>query len=104
MKDIRKAGAALALAGILAVGNAGVVDAGESSRVNINHASVAELTSLPGIGPAKAAAIVEEREHAPFRSVADLTRVSGIGDTMLEQLQDRISVGEPEKVSGAGRN
>ena len=65
-------------------------------RVDVNQASVAELTALPGIGPAKAAAIVQERQRRPFSSIDDLTRVSGIGTRTLEQLRDRISVGNAE--------
>lgn len=48
--------------------------------VDINSASAAELDALPGIGPAKAAAIVADREaNGRFGSCADLTRVQGIG-------------------------
>jgi competence protein ComEA len=84
------AGCAVAL--VLAL-NGGMVGAGEDGRVDINTASVSELTALPGIGPAKAAAIVEERERKPFASVDDLTRVSGIGERTLEQLREKLSVG-----------
>jgi competence protein ComEA len=60
----------------------------QSGRININTASVDQLTSLPGIGPAKAAAIVEGR---PYTSVDDLDRVSGIGAKTIEQLRDLIT-------------
>lgn len=89
--------AAMALA--LAVGSATSAQASGKTRIDINRASEAELTALPGIGPAKAAAIVEERQRAPFRSVADLTRVSGIGERSLDELRDRITVDD----SGDGR-
>lgn len=56
-------------------------------KININTASIDQLTSLPGIGPAKAAAIVEGR---PYASVDDLDRVSGIGPKTIEQLRDLI--------------
>ncbi len=87
-------------AALVLVVNGGIVMAAEDGRVNINTASVNELTELPGVGPAKAAAIVEERERKPFASVDDLTRVSGIGDRMLEQLRDKISVGGADGRSG----
>jgi comEA protein len=103
MNVIWNAVAVGALAGMLAVGGATLAGAADGNRVDINSASVAELTSLPGIGPAKAAAIVEQRERVPFKSVADLTRVSGIGERTLEDLRDRISVGEVEGKSGATR-
>lgn len=85
----------IALGGLAAAGTAG------GGRIDINSASVVELTELPGVGPAKAAAIVEERQREPFRSVDDLTRVSGIGERMLDQLRDRISVGGADGGSGA---
>lgn len=60
--------------------------------LDINSASVSELTELPGIGPAKAAAIVEERSVAPFKSIEDLTRVRGIGDSTIAELREQIRV------------
>lgn len=91
-RRVRRMVAGCAMAIVLGV-NGGMLMAAEDGRVNINTASVNELTELPGVGPAKAAAIVEERERKPFTSVEDLARVSGIGDRMLEQLRDKISVG-----------
>lgn len=62
-------------------------------RVNINTAGIAELTRLPGIGPAMAERIVGYRvEHGPFRSVEDIVKVRGIGPARLEQLRDLIEV------------
>ena len=86
---------------VLAVNGEMRMAAGDG-RIDINTASVGELTELPGVGPAKAAAIVEERERKPFASVEDLTRVSGIGDRMLEQLRDKVSVGGADGNGGAG--
>jgi competence protein ComEA len=64
-----------------------------TGKVNINRASEAELQTLSGIGPAKAAAIVKDREeNGPFKTVDDLTRVSGIGDKTLENIKDDITV------------
>lgn len=55
--------------------------------VNINVASESQLQSLPGIGPAKAMAIVEDREaNGPFASCQDLTRVNGIGDATVKTM------------------
>ena len=62
-------------------------------RVNLNTATLQDLTSLPGIGDAKAQAILEDRsENGPFSSIEDLTRVSGIGEKTFEKLKDRITV------------
>lgn len=67
-----------------------------AASVDINTASVTELTELPGIGPAKAAAIVEERNVAPFKSVDDLARVRGIGDATIADLRDHVLVSPPK--------
>ena len=59
--------------------------------VNVNTASEGELTSLPGIGPAKAAAIVQHRtQHGPFKSLADLDAVSGIGPATLANITPHV--------------
>jgi competence protein ComEA len=96
----RRTAAACALTAALAWSGAAAAGSDPDARLDINRASVAELTELPGIGPAKAAAIVAERERRPFSSIEDLTRVSGVGERMLEQLRDRISVGDASDASG----
>jgi competence protein ComEA len=93
MNVISRTVGALSVAALLAVGNPSGASASNEPPLDINSASVAELTALPGIGPAKAAAIVAERKQEPFRSVADLTRVKGIGERTLEELGPRITVG-----------
>ena len=56
--------------------------------VNVNLATAEELELLPGIGPARAAAIIEHRKaHGPFASVDDLVQVSGIGERALAQIK-----------------
>jgi len=61
--------------------------------VNLNTANAQQLDVLPGIGPATAATIIKDREmHGPFRSVDDLGRVRGIGDSKLEQLRGLVTV------------
>lgn len=61
--------------------------------VQINRAGVEQLQHLPGIGPAKALAIVQHRMlHGLFESKEDLQQVKGIGPKTLEKLQDLISV------------
>jgi competence protein ComEA len=48
---------------------------------------------LPGIGPAKAAAIVDHREqHGPFRVPGDLREVPGIGERTFQQLAELVTV------------
>lgn len=64
-----------------------------SGVVNINTAGVEELDELPGVGPATAQAIVEDREaNGPFSSIEDLMRVSGIGEKKFEKLKASICV------------
>jgi len=61
--------------------------------ININRATVEELTQLPGIGPAKANSIVEHRKKiGNFGSKEELLEVSGIGEKTLANIQDQISV------------
>lgn len=61
--------------------------------VNINTASVEQLTSLSGVGDSTASAIVKEREaNGPFSSIEDIMRVSGIGEKKFEKIKDSICV------------
>jgi competence protein ComEA len=63
------------------------------AKVNINTASVAELEALPGIGPAKAEAIVKYREEkGNFKSAEDLKNVQGIGDKLFEKISGEVEV------------
>lgn len=65
----------------------------EGERIPVNTADVYELDRLPGIGPAKAQAIVTYREeHGPFQSTEELLEVSGIGQATLEGLLDYITL------------
>lgn len=60
-----------------------------SSRVNINTADAVKLEDLPGIGPSKAAAILDERsKNGPFASCQDLSRVPGIGPATITNMGD----------------
>src|SRR5687768_2759913 len=62
--------------------------------IDVNRATAAELELLPRVGPALAARIVEERERAgPFRSIADLERVRGIGPRTIERIAPLATAG-----------
>lgn len=63
-------------------------------EVNINTASVEQLAeALTGIGPSRAAAIVEFREtHGAFTSVDELLAVRGIGERVLADNRERIKI------------
>jgi competence protein ComEA len=62
-------------------------------KINLNKADETQLQNLPGIGPAKATAIIEYRDtNGPFKSVEDLKNISGIGDKTFDKLKDLITV------------
>lgn len=70
-------------------GQAGV----RAGRVSLNRAGVAELDTLPGIGPSLAQRIVDHRRsHGPFRRLEDLRQVSGIGPSKFEQIKGYLSL------------
>jgi hypothetical protein len=52
----------------------------------------AELETLPGSGPARAQAIIAEREARPFRVPGDLRRVPGIGEATFQRLAPLVAV------------
>ena len=61
--------------------------------VDVNHATVDELRTLPGIGVKLAARIVATRDSAgPFESIDDLRRVPGMGAAKLERLRPAVAV------------
>lgn len=62
------------------------------SIININTASKEELMTLNGIGESKADAIIAYREEKPFESIEDIKNVSGIGDSIFEDIKDHITV------------
>jgi len=78
-----------------AAGGAGVggAGAGGAAAVDLNLADDAALQTLPGVGPATAAAILDWREqNGAFRSVDDLLGVPGIGEKTLEKLRPQVTV------------
>ena len=65
----------------------------ETQLININTASVAELDTLPGIGPTLAQRIVDYREqNGPFINAEDIINVPGIGAGNYERFKDMITV------------
>ncbi len=62
-------------------------------KVNINTASESELDTLSGVGPATAKAIIQYRnQKGPFKSIADIKNVKGIGDNKFNDFKDSITV------------
>lgn len=63
------------------------------AAINLNTATKDELVALPGIGPAKAQAILDYRSaHGPFKSVEELKDVKGIGAKRFEKLKSELTV------------
>jgi competence protein ComEA len=63
------------------------------AAIDLNRATVADLVALPGIGPARARAIVAFRDSAgSFRQLEDLRRVSGITAAVYRQIAPRLAV------------
>lgn len=57
----------------------------DAAIIDVNTADADTLTALPGIGPAKADAIVAYRaENGPFAALSDLEKVAGISADMVE--------------------
>jgi competence protein ComEA len=65
----------------------------DMSKVNINNATLEELTSLNGIGDKVAAKIIAFRKaNGPFQKPEDLMMVKGIGQKLFDKNKDRIVV------------
>lgn len=65
----------------------------QNTKININTATISELTTLPGIGESTAEKIKNYREeNGKFKNIEDLKNVSGIGESKYNQLKDYIKV------------
>ncbi len=75
-------------------GSAGDDAAGsDGQKVNLNTADREQLKTLPGIGDAKADAILQYREeHGPFGAIEEIQNISGIKDGVFSKIKDLITV------------
>jgi competence protein ComEA len=65
----------------------------DNGKININAATAEELQQIPGIGPAKASAIISYRDEiGEFKNIDDLVNVTGIGKKTVEKMSDFIVV------------
>ena len=67
-------------------------DTSQNKLVNLNTASLEEITSLPGIGESKAKTIIEYREKQKFNSIEDIQNIKGIGASLFEKIKENITV------------
>jgi competence ComEA-like helix-hairpin-helix protein len=70
-----------------------VVGCPSGVRVNLNTASVSDLQALPGIGPAAAQRIVEQRQQSRFTSVDDLQQLHLVSRLTFGRVRDLVTVG-----------
>ena len=67
-------------------------EATQNTKININTATQTQLGTLPGIGPSTATKILTYRkENGKFKSIEDIKKVSGIGDSKFEKIKDYIT-------------
>ena len=70
-----------------------VSDSTISSKISLNTATIEELMTLPGIGEAKAKAIISYRDEVgSFKNIEELKEVEGIGDTLFDQIKENITI------------
>jgi competence protein ComEA len=72
---------------------AGAGGGAPAGPVDLNTATAEQLEALPGVGEVTAERIIAYRTRHPFRSVADLRQVEGIGERRMELLADLVTVG-----------
>lgn len=64
-----------------------------SGKISLNDATLEELMTLPGIGETKALAIIAYREEVgAFQSIEEIKEVSGIGDSIFDQIKENITI------------
>ena len=95
LKRFVAASLAAVLALAMSTGIASAAQKAPAAKVNINTATVEQLSELPGVGEKLAARIVEHRQkQGPFKTTQELMNVKGIGEKNLQKLQPYLSVSD----------
>jgi len=98
IEGIREAGGALAQADLRGMNlGSSLKDKEEiwipGEKLNINRASLEQLTYLPGIGPVLAQRIIEYRaKNGTFHNLSELTEIPGIGQVKFERIKERTTL------------
>jgi competence protein ComEA len=86
-------GMVLSSVSIMAQKSASAPASASTEKINLNSATVEQLQSLPGIGPATAKNIVEHRTKAgKFNRIEEIIKVKGIGEKKFQRIKDRLTV------------
>ena len=64
----------------------------ESKKISINSATIEELSTLPGIGPAMAQRIIDYRNNQSFQKIEDIMNVKGIKEKLFMKIKDYITL------------
>ena len=65
----------------------------KETKISINKATLEQLLTLPGIGETKALAIIKYREeNNGFKTIEEITNISGIGESTFEKFKDYITI------------
>lgn len=62
----------------------------KNDKISLNQATLSELMEIPGIGEAKAKAIMKHRALSPFETIEDVIQVDGIGEKLFEKIKEFI--------------
>ncbi len=93
MKTAKQLISIMVLASMFAALSANAAESSVKEQVvNINTATAAELSFLPGIGKSKADAIIKYRSNRQFKKVEDLLRVKGIGRKTFKKMRSHLTV------------
>lgn len=66
---------------------------GQGRKINLNTATLAELDTLPGIGPVRARAIINYRnQHNGFKNTEELKNIEGIGEITFQKVKELITI------------